>query len=251
MYSLPRTTLEDMASASAQLRRLGAGATSMEEVSQRVVRFFFERFGEPAKGMHGSVLVRLYKTHPFRSVPPDLAGTATGLVADDGAVGPDTRCLVLLGTIGVERAWTSRHTSKQHRLIPLPSVEAVSRLPMVARLVAQLGIDVAALVSGSRDLLVDNEERTFNVFYVPDARGCSYIPAQDFVQRYAVRSVLGFGGQLPDGEMYAVILFSPLEISAETASAFRPLALATKLALLPFVSGRIFEERSGDAQLEG
>jgi hypothetical protein len=189
-------------------------------------------------------LVRLYRTVRFGTVPPDLAQLGASS-PDAPMMAPDTRCLALLATVGVEDAWMSRHTSAQHRLLPLPSVEAVSRLPMVARLVSQLGVDVAALVSGAPALLVD-DERTFNVFYVADARGSPYIPAQDFVDRYGVRSVLGFGGQLSDGEIYATIMFSKLEIRPETAIAFRPLALATKIALLPFVAGRVFEEAQRD-----
>jgi hypothetical protein len=239
MYSLPRMTLGDMASASAKLRKLGVGATSMEEAGQRVVRFLFENFGNPETKERGGVLVRIYRTVRFGMLP--LEFTRAGDLPADARVTEDTRCLVLLASVGVERAWMSRRASVQHRLLPLPSVEAVSRLPMVARLVSQLGIDVAALVSGATALLVD-DERTFNVFYVADARGSPYIPAQDFVERYGVRSVLGFGGQLSDGEIYAAILFSKVEIRPETASAFRPLALATKVALLPFVGGRVFEE---------
>lgn len=71
-------------------------------------------------------------------------------------------------------------------------------------------------------------------------RNC--IPAQDFVQRYEVESVLGCGGQLPDGELYAVIAFARVTISRESAEIFKPLALAAKLALLPFLS-TTFAER--------
>jgi hypothetical protein len=43
--------------------------------------------------------------------------------------------------------------------------------------------------------------------------------------------------------MYAVILFSRLPISRDTANTFKPLALAVKLSFLPFVStASIFEE---------
>ena len=114
---------------------------------------------------------------------------------------------------------------------------------MVAQLVSQLGFDVGALIGGTANTLLDREERTFNVFHVPTAADSPHIPAQDFVQQHNVKSVLGFGGLLPDGQMYAVILFSRLPISRDTANMFKPLALAAKLALLPFVStASIFRE---------
>ena len=44
---------------------------------------------------------------------------------------------------------------------------------------------------------------------MPEAAGSPYIPAQeDFVQPVGIRSVLGFGGMLPGGDIFVVILFS-------------------------------------------
>src|SRR6202034_1035168 len=116
--------------------------------------------------------------------------------------------------------------------------EAVSRLPMVARLVGQLGFDVASLVQGglATEPILDASERAFNVFPVTEALGSPYVPAHDFVERHGVRSVLGYGGLLPDGQLFAIIMFARVPISRETAQTFQPLTLATKLALLPFVS---------------
>jgi hypothetical protein len=120
---------------------------------------------------------------------------------------------------------------------------------MVARLVSQLGIDVVALLTSGPPLLVDPSERTYNVFHVEDARGSPHIPAQDFVERYGVRSVLGCGGQLPDGELYAAILFSRVAIGRETADAFKPLTLALKLTLMPFKADRVFQDGAPHAAL--
>lgn len=69
------------------------------------------------------------------------------------------------------------------------------------------------------------------------------MPAQEgFVLPYGVRSVLGFGGLLPGGDLFVVILFSRVPISREVADLFRPLALSAKLAVLPFTAGPIFTE---------
>jgi hypothetical protein len=234
MYNLKQLTLGDMAQASTRLRKLGVGAQSMEDSAQRVARFLFDEFGVPSTNERGSVLVRVYKTHPFGDLPQDLQAFAARSAS--GTLGPQVPCLVLIGSVGIESAWNSPRRSARHRAIPLPSVEAVSELPMVAQLVSQLGFDVATLVGGTGTMLLDREERTFNVFHVPTAADSPHIPAQEFVQQHNVKSVLGFGGLLPDGQMYAVILFSRLPISRDTANMFKPLALAAKLALLPFVS---------------
>jgi hypothetical protein len=243
MYSLEQMSLADMAQASARLRKLGHGASSMEEVAQRVVRFIFDEFGSPETGDRGAVLVRLYKTHALGELPSDLRAFARS--ASQAPLDDAVPCLVLLGTVGVEEDWAAPARSRGHRAIPLPSVDAVARLPMVAQLVSQLGFDVAALVGGIRETLVDRDERTFNVFHVPNAVGSPYIPAQDFVERYGVRSVLGCGGQLPDGQIYAIIVFSRVRVTRETADVWKPLALSTKLALLPFLT-RTFD--GGDVE---
>lgn len=58
-----------------------------------------------------------------------------------------------------------------------------------------------------------------------------------------MKSVLGCGGQLPDGNLFAIIAFSRVTISRETAETFKPLALAAKLALLPFLEATFDEAR--------
>jgi hypothetical protein len=81
------------------------------------------------------------------------------------------------------------------------------------------------------------------VFYVSEATGSPYIPAQkEFVEPYGVRSVVGFGGLLPEGDLFAVILFARVLIPRDTAEMFKPLALAAKLSVLSFAKGPIFAD---------
>lgn len=244
MYNLSRLTLADMAHASTRLRKIGHGARSMEEAAQRIVRLLYDEFGVPESRERGCVLVRMYKTHRFADLPADLQEFASQ--AAQATLGDEVPCLVLLGTVGVEPAWCVRAKSQGHRAIPLPSVDAVARLPMVAQLVSQLGYDVAQLVTPTAATLLDAHERTFNVFHVPEAAGSECIPAQGFVEQYGVKSVLGCGGQLPDGSLYATIAFARVPVSRETAETFKPLALAAKLALLPFLDAPFEKDNDVD-----
>ena len=151
------------------------------------------------------------------------------------------KCLTLLASCGVERAWNSRHRSAGHKALPLPSAESVARSPMIAQLIRQLGVEVQFLLAPDSRLMVEMEQHSFNVFYVPDAEGSPFIPAQEeFVVPYRVRSVLGFGGVLPSGDLYAMILFSRTRVSREVAELFRTLSLNVKVALLPFVDRQVF-----------
>jgi hypothetical protein len=70
-----------------------------------------------------------------------------------------------------------------------------------------------------------------------------FIPSQkDFVDAFGISSVIGFGSILPSGYLFAIILFSKLSISRETAQLFRMIALGVKLALLPHTRGQIFDD---------
>ena len=106
----------------------------------------------------------------------------------------------MLGTTGEREAWCSRETSVGHRTIPLPSAEVVASIPMIAQLLVQLGLEVNAVLRPDPAVVLELEQRTYNVFFVENAVGSPYIPAQDqFVLPYRIRSVLGFGGLLPSG----------------------------------------------------
>lgn len=239
MFNLARLTLTDMAQMGGRLRKLGDGSTSMEDAGQKLVRFLYEQLFD-ASGERASVLVRLYRTAQLGSLPLSLQEFARG-TARDVPLTEKTRCLTLLASVGVETEWCARQTSRGHQAIALPSVEAIDRLPMVAQLLSQLGVDTGTIASSEEGLIVDREQRTFNVFWVPEALGSPHIPAQTgFVKPYAVRSVIGFGGVLPDAEIFAAILFSRALITRETAELFKPLALAAKLALMGAPQGKIF-----------
>jgi two-component system, NtrC family, sensor kinase len=239
-YDLSSMSLREMTECSARLRGLGAGASSMEEVAQRIVRHLFESIKDGKSGQRACALVRFYKTHALAELPDDLQSFARALQAG-AELAESTPCLTLLATAGEEPEWNDRKASRGHRAIPLPSPQVVQQLPMVAQLVKQLGLEVSALVQPDAQLIVDLHQRTFNVFYVPEALGSPHIPAQDdFVVPHKIRSVVGFGGLLPGGELFACILFAHCFIPATTADLFKPLALSAKLAVMPFVEGPVF-----------
>jgi hypothetical protein len=228
-FSLLRFGLNEMLSCGADLRRAALGATSIEEVADSVVRYFYtEALGEDGK--RECVMVRFYMTMPFASLPPDSRQFAARFLDGEPAA-PELQCLTLLGTVGDEHAWNSRWTSHGHHAIPLPSVEFVKGAPMIAELVRSVGLDAADLVSPRPEVLRGTQGKTYNVFYVPDAVESRYIPAQDFVSRYGVCSVLGFGGVLLTGQFYSVILFTRVAIPPETADRFRNIALDLKLGV--------------------
>lgn len=239
-YDLVNFTLGDMTRCGADIRAVGEGATTMEEVANRTIRYLWDELRDPGSGDRTCALVRFYKTHPFEELGPDQRAAAAAML-DGRPPDPRMRCLTLLATVGEEVDWNSRHRSANHRAIPLASRRLVERAPMITRLITQFGLEVGDLVDPHVQLLREAEERNYNVFYVPEAVGSPYIPAQQsFVIPYQIRSVLGFGGMLPTTDLFAVILFARRAIPVASADLFRPLALNVKLAILPYSHGPVF-----------
>lgn len=234
MYSLTRFTLKEMTECGATLRRLGVGAASMEEVANKLVNYFYSCFVNPDTGENALALVRCFKTHDYNELPVELQHLASQMLGQH-SVQPALKCLTLMATAGDRPEWNLRTASTGHQAIPLPSEQMVTQAPMIAQLIQQLGLRISDVIAPNPEILVDLQERTYNVFHIPHAEGSPHIPAQaEFVRPFHIRSVLGFGGMLPSGNLVALILFSKLPIQRETAELFKPLALNAKMAMLPF-----------------
>ncbi len=213
-----------------------AYAASMEESAQQTVGLLWAELQDETGGP-ALALVRFYKTHPFGTLPDDLKAFARGML--DEEPDPETRCLTLLATRGLEPAWNDRRLSEGHKAIPLPSVEFVHRLPMVAGLIGQIGLDLTDVVFPDSERVAELVRRNYDVFYVPDAATSEFVPAKDFVAEHGIASALGFGGVLFSGDFYAVLMFSRVPISADVADRLRVLSLATRVSLMPF-GNRVF-----------
>jgi len=161
---------------------------------------------------------------------------------------PNMRCLALMATRGVRTVWNDVATSMRHQCIPLPSVEVVGRAPMIAQLLDQFGISVERLVArvpldaAQAGIVADAAETVdFNAFHVTEALGSPFVPAQaEFIAPFGVQSVLGLGGLLAEGNIFAVILFTRVPVSSEVAASFRALGPVLREVLLPFPERNTF-----------
>ncbi len=240
-YDLTKFDLGDMLKCSPRLRETGSGAPTLEAAAQRICRFLYDELRDP-DGKRACALVRCYKTHAYGSLEPDLQGFARDVL---GAVAPRStmKCLTLMATVGENSSWNSRYLSRGHRAIPLPSPEIVEKAPMIAQLIKELGLELSQVVQPSPDIVRELAGKRYGVFHVEDARGSPYIPAQEeFVVRFSIRSVLGFGGLLPDGDLFAVILFATVHVPPAAADRFRTLALDVKSAFSKFNDRNVFNQ---------
>jgi len=239
MFDLARLSDAGAVSCGDALAAFGAGASSMEDAAGRITNYLYENLGDEHRAK-SCALVRFYKTHPYGQLEPELRSFAQGVLGHPPE-SDDMRCLTLLATRGERAEWNSRARSAGHKAIPLPSEDFVSRIPMISRLVSMLGLDVSAVIKPDPGLIADLEQRTYNAFHVPEAVGSPYIPAQkDFVIPFGVQSVLGFGGVLGTGDLYAVIVFAKVHVPREVADRAKSLAKKVKDAVQPFAETRVF-----------
>ena len=243
--------LTEMLRCSVALRQAAAGAPTMEDAANRVCRFLYDEFGAMSSAAGGDemigggdcALVRLYKTHPYSRLEPALRRFADKALGNNRAA-PGLRCLTLLATAGDEPEWNDRDTSRGHRAIPLPSPRIVEQAPMIAQLVRQFGLDLADVIAPSAEFVREMAGRSYGVFHVEDAAGSPFIPAQEeFVERYGIRSVVGFGGSLRSAEIFAVVLFSRVQIARDVAERFRTIALDVKSTLFNFDENQVFSAK--------
>ncbi len=238
MYDYSRFSDADLKECGANLAALGGGASSMEDVANKIVSYLYENITDSSGGS-ANALVRFYKTHPYDQLDQGLQGFAQGILGSAPSDG--TNCLTMLATMGDNDDWKSRSKSNGHRAIPLASADIVAGIPMTSRLLTQFGLDVGSVMRPDPMLIGDMSAKTYNTFYVPEAVGSPYIPAQDdFVIPNGIKSVLGFGGVLASGELFMVIMFSKASTPADVAGKFSDIGASVKEAVEPFVGNKVF-----------
>lgn len=244
-FDLARFSLGDMLACGRDLRARLDGAQSMEQAAQLAVRYLYESCRDPRTGDRACALVRFYKTHPYGSLERSEQIFARGLLGKQ-PVTNDMRCLTLLASTGDEVAWCSRHTSTAHRAVPLASPSMVEQAPMIAALLRDFGVEIAEVVRPDPSLVKDRAGKSYGVFHVERALGSPHIPAQaQFVEPWRIASVVGFGGPLQTGDLFAVIMFSRVPIPRESAERFKSVALEVKAAVFKFQPHETFAARTG------
>lgn len=180
--------------------RIGAAISSIgshEAAAQKFTSMLYEGFRESI------VLVRSFLSIRYENLPEDVRGFVDTLAAAKGVanqVDGATLVLTLLGTSGAKPEWNDRRRSAGHVGIPLVSAAFIDAIPMMSRLLKQLGLGLEWIDSRDSDLVMRTTGRMSGTFFVPDAttevdhQGRNIIAAQDFVSAEGVETVFGFGG---------------------------------------------------------
>ena len=211
MYDLSSLTMSDMTLCGRDLRSIASNTKSLEEVAQKNVQYLYENM-VAEREQKALALARLFLLIPYKQLPINLQSFAKGILGKEPE-NSNMLCLTLLGTKGAKDAWGSRFTSEGHQAIPLASENFVREIPMISALIDQLGLELGDVLD--RNILYD-ESKTYNVFHVPEVKNSPLVPAQEsFVVPENIKSVLGFGGILPAGNLFVSILFSRVKISTK------------------------------------
>ncbi len=136
---LTNFTIREVTECGRVVRAMGAGASSMEEVAGRIVRYLHDTLIDGQTGEPACSLIRFFKTQAYEGLDDELKAFALNMLGESTRL-PGMKCLTLLGTVGENQEWNSRGTSKGHQAIPLPSEEVVHQIPMVRNLIKQLGL---------------------------------------------------------------------------------------------------------------
>ena len=242
MHDLGDFSLRDVAECTARVRRLGLGAGSMEEAAGRIVSYLYEDLADQRGGQRACALVRFYKTHPYGLLDAGRRRFAEARFTGEAAA-PGARCLALLATAGDEAAQPRGSASRGHEAFPFEAAGEAARVPGMIREVTRLGIDlgdptpVPALAPESES----PGRAPDGVVHLLEAVSSPAIALHDaFLIEHKIRSVLGFGGLLPCGDLFVVVLFTRIAIDAAARDLFKTLALAVKVGVMSFERGPIF-----------
>lgn len=212
----------------------------LQEAAQECARLLYEEFRESI------VLARVFATLPFRDLSAPVKTFVTGLAAAKQLLPllrDDTQVLSLLGTYGAEPAWGDRLQSRGHLGIPLLSASFVESIPMVARMMSDMGIGADWFDKLEPDILVRSLGRAAGVFYVRDAKtwldrqNRKIVSAQDFVEAHDVKTVFGLGGSYLNGSFVTVIVFTRETLEQSQVETFMSLVNIFKGATISLVMG--------------
>ncbi|MBI3456046.1 MAG: hypothetical protein HY002_09710 [Candidatus Rokubacteria bacterium] len=222
-------------------------AKALEDAAQALATALHTQFAESV------ALARVYLTVPFDALPAKNRTFVQSLTAPSAGAAPAlkgmTPVLSLVGTHGQEAGWNDRRNSKGHAGIPLISAAFVDAIPMIARLLRELGVPLDWIDTHDAQRIVTTVGRAAGLFFVEDAasatdqQGRKIIAAQDFVGSYKIKSVFGTGGAYLGGQILVIVVFCRDQVPRAAAEQFLPLADLFKGKTTGLVgTGKVFAE---------
>ncbi len=187
-----------------------------------------------AEGLHTQfeesiVIARVFLTVPFGALQPENKAFVQRLAELTGAgaeLKAGTPVLSLIGTHGQDPEWNDRRKSEGHMGIPLIPSAFVEEIPIMFRLLKEVGVPLDWAGSDSSELIKRPVGRSALAFFVENAaeatdhKGPKIIEGQDFVAAHNVRSVFGTGCGYSGSRALVAVVFNRDPVCPSTAEHF-------------------------------
>lgn len=217
---------------------------SLADAGQAFTGVLYEELEESA------VLFRLFGTVPFGGLGSVERAAAKKIAEKRGFVDEmddETRVVCLLGSSGRRAAWNDRHQSMHHLAIPLTQASFIQTIPMIARLMSDMGTGLDWVEKQKSRIVVKTFGTMARMLHVEDAAsartsdGFQLIPDQDFVRANGIKTVLGIGGAYLNRSVVTAILFTNETIARKKVEKFMPIINTFKTATMKLVNeGKYF-----------
>ncbi len=221
-----------------------ANSASLEEAAQRMVDMLYNEY------IDSLVLLRLYATVPFGKLPAFNRAFVTQVAQANhitDQIKDNTMILSLLGTRGAQASWNDRRKSHGHVGIPLASAAFIDQIPMMSRLLKEVGLDLNWIERKDSNMIIEAMGRASGVFYVENAATAvdslkrKIIAAQDFVTANQVKTVFGLAGGYATNPIFiTLIAFSRDAMVKSQAALFTPLISNFKAATMRLATAGAF-----------
>lgn len=244
MSRIASYSLEDVAALRSRVEEELKDSESFQQASQKFIDIVYEELNASA------VLFRVFATVEFEKLPErerefvlDL-GRARGFLSE---IQPKTPVVTLLASRGKRPQWNHRHRSERHLAIPLTSASFIKTIPMVSRLMGDMGTGLDWVQRQKMNMIVTSMGQMARVLYVENALetrtadGFDVVPDRSFVEENQVRTVLGLGGAYLNGTIVAVVLFTSELVPQDRVDKLMPVVHGFKIATMKVVmQGKIF-----------
>ncbi len=221
-----------------------ANCASLEDAAQRMVDLIYKEY------IDSLVLLRLYATVPYGKLPAFNRAFVTQLaqanhIADQ--IKDTTMILSLLATRGVQAPWNDRRKSHGHVGIPLASAAFIDQIPMMSRMLKEVGLDLSWIERRDTNMIIEAMGRASGIFYVEnaatavDSQKRKIIAAQDFVTANQVKTVFGLaGGYATNPVFITLIAFTRETMAKSQAALFTPMISNFKAATMRLATSGVY-----------
>ncbi len=242
MALISKLSLKELVDLNDKLTGQLAGCTSLEDAAQEYMSILYEALSESI------ILARVFAAIPFGELPEPNKEFVRNLAQSTGVselIKERTLVLSLLGSKGAKPEWNDRRNSQGHVGIPLASSDFIDSIPMMSRLLKQLGGGIDWIDTNDTELVAKTVKDLSGVFFVRDAsteednKGRKIIAAQDFVEEEKVKTVFGIGGcYLGTSLFFTTIIFVREFLDKNIVERFMLQANKFKTATLSLVDDR-------------